>query len=109
MNRRHVPSRTTPTPPFDEPQITPLTLAEAPEFAVLALLDETLRIAGLALLAAQPALLGDPPPWRVTADLIAAKRLLQHASRLGTAVARYRRSVLNALHDAPVSDDDLPF
>ena len=111
MSRRLVPSRTPPCPSSDEPPITPLTLAQAPELAVLTLLDETLRIAGYALLAAQPALVGDPPSWRVTAELLAAKRLLRDATRLASAVAHYRRSVLLALHHASHNDlnDDLPF
>jgi hypothetical protein len=105
--RRASTSRAAPTA-SDQPRITPVTLAGAPELAVLALLDEALRITADALLAAQPALIGDPPSWRVTADLIAAARLLRDAKRLGRAVAHYRRSVLQTLHDAP-EDDDLPF
>jgi hypothetical protein len=111
MSRPLIPSRTSPCPSFDEPPITPLTLAEAPELALLALLDETLRIAGHALLAAQPALVGDPPAWRVTPELLAAKRLLRDATRLAAAIAHYRRSVLLALHHASDidRDDNLPF
>ncbi len=93
---------------FDEPNVTPLTLAAAPELAVLALLDDTLRVAGHALLAAQPALVDEPPAWRLTPELIAARRLLRHATTLSRAVADYRRVVLQILHDEP-SDDDLPF
>jgi hypothetical protein len=37
-------------------RVTPETLVGAPELALLALLDESLRIAALALVAAQPAL-----------------------------------------------------
>jgi hypothetical protein len=92
----------------DEPRITPVTLAGAPELAVLALLDETLRITAEALLAAQPALIGAPPSWRATTELLAAERLLRDARRLGGAVAHYRRSVLQTLLDAP-DNDHLPF
>jgi hypothetical protein len=111
MSRRLFPSQTAHSPAFDEPPITPLTLVQAPELAVLALLDETLRIAGDALLAAHPALAGDPPPWRVTPGLLAAKRLLRDANRLASAVAHYRRSVLLALNAPDPNDDDdvLPF
>ena len=91
-----------------EPPITPVTIVGAPELAVLAILDETLRITGHALLAAQPALIGEPPRWRVTADLIAARRLLRHAARLGRAVTDYRQCILQQLHDEP-GDDEMPF
>ena len=106
--RRAASSQASPTTVSDEPHITPETLAGAPELAVIAILEETLRITGDALLAAQPALLGEPPPWRVTADLIAARRLLRHAATLGRAVADYRHCVLQQLHDEP-DDDELPF
>jgi hypothetical protein len=76
---------------------------------VLALLDETLRITRNALLAAQPALIGEPPAWRVEVDLIAARRLLQDAAKLEQSIVRYRQCVLRILHDAPDRDDDLPF
>ena len=105
--RRGATSLASPTT-SDEPHITPVTLVGAPELAVLALLDETLRITADALLAAQPALIGEPPSWRVTAELLAAARLLREARRLGRAVAHYRYEVLKTLLD--VSDnDDLPF
>ena len=105
--RRGAAPRATPVA-RDEPHITPETLAAAPELAVLALLEETLRITGHALLAAQPALIGEPPPWRVSAELLAATRLLRDASRLARAVANYRRCVLHVLRDEP-DYDDLPF
>ena len=94
--------------PVLQRHVTPETLAAAPELAVLALLDETLRITADALLAAQPALIGDPPTWRVTVELIAARRLLRDATRLGAAIADYRRIVVQMLDDAP-GNDDLPF
>ena len=94
------------SPRFD---ITPETFAAAPELAVLALLDETLRVTRGALLAAQPALVGEPPPWRVSLDLIAAQRLLRDAAKLERSIVRYRHHVLRVLHDAPDRDDDLPF
>ena len=105
--RRPSTSRATPAA-CAAPRVTPATLAAAPELAVLALLDETLRITADALLAAQPALIGDPPSWRVTAELLAAARLLRDARRLERAVAHYRCEVLQALLDVP-DNDDLPF
>lgn len=95
--------------PGSEPQVTPETLAGAPELAVLAVLDENLRIAALALLAAQPALVGEPPSWRVTPELSAAARLVRDATKLEQSIARYRRCVLQVLHDEPDRDDELPF
>ena len=92
-----------------DPRVTPETLVGAPELAVLALLDESRRIACLALLAAQPALVGEPPSWRVTPELLAAARLLRDATKLERSIARYRRCVLQALHDEPERDDDPPF
>jgi hypothetical protein len=89
--------------------ITPEAFAAAPELAVLALLAETLRVTGGALLAAQPALVGEPPAWRVAPDLLAARRLLRDAARLERSIVRYRELVLRLIHDAPEPNDDLPF
>lgn len=93
------------------PNLTPETLARAPELALLAILDSTLRIVALALLAAQPALVGDPPSWRVTPELLAARPVLRHARTLERAIDGYRRCVVRTLHDRhdAVPDDDLPF
>ena len=66
--------------------ITPEIVAAAPELAVLALLDETLRVTRDALLAAQPGL-----------------------ARLDQPIVWYRECVLRILHDAPERDDDLSF
>ena len=60
------------------------------------------------LLAAQPALIGEPPSWRVTPERITARRLLRDVARLEDAVADYRCVVVGMLHEAP-DDDDLPF
>lgn len=90
-------------------QITPETLAAAPELAVLALLDETLRVMRAALLAAQPGLVGEPPAWRVDAALIAAQRLLRDTARLERSILSYRQCVLRVLHDESDRDADLPF
>lgn len=76
----------------------------APELAVLALLDQAVRISADALLVAHPALIGEPPPWRLSPELVAARRLLDCAMRLANATAHYRRCVLPAPSAAP--DDD---
>jgi len=88
-----------------ERNVTPVDLILAPELAVLAVLDHALSITADAMLAAQPALLGEPPPWRVAPDLLAARRLLRCATRLARATAHYRRCVLPAA-DAHQTDDD---
>ncbi len=92
--------------PFD---ITPETFAAAPELAVIALLDETLRVTRQAIVAAQPALVGEPPAWRVDPDLISARRLLRDVTKLERSIVHYRRGVLRVLYDAAERIDDLPF
>jgi len=77
----------------------------APELAVLALLDQALRISADALLVAHPDLIGEPPPWRLSPDLVAARRLLDCATRLASATAKYRRCVLPAAYAGPDDDD----
>jgi hypothetical protein len=77
----------------------------APELAVLALLDHAVRISADALLVAHPALIGEPPPWRLSPDLVAARRLLHCAMRLAKATANYRRCVLPDVYAGPHDDD----
>ena len=105
MSRRHGP---TSEGAVDETQVTPTILVDAPELAVLDLLQESLRVAGNALVAAQPALLGESPPWRITPELTAAKDVLRHATALGRALQRYHRCVLLRLllKRPPGPDDD---
>jgi len=76
----------------------------APELAVLGLLDHALRISAEALLAAHPALVGEPPPWRISPDLLAARRLLTYATRLSRAIVDYRHCVAQPV-DAPDASD----
>jgi hypothetical protein len=95
------------SPPVD---ITPEMIAAAPELAVLALLDEALRVTRDALLAAQPSLVGEPPAWRVDPELVAARRLLRDVATIERSVAHYWQGVLRRLDDtADRDDDDLPF
>jgi len=81
----------------------------APELAVLALLDQAVRVSADALLVAHPALIGEPPPWRLSPDLVAARRLLDCAMRLASATASYRRCVLAAAYVGPDHDDERSF
>lgn len=101
MTRRAPGRRWTPHRTLD---VTVPDVVRAPELAILALLDQALRISAEALLAAQPALLGEPPSWRVASELLAARRLLLCASRLSRAIVNYRSCVLHA-PDAEDRDD----
>ncbi len=76
---------------------------------MLALLDETLRVMRQALIAAQPALAGEPPPRQISPERIAAQRILRDAAKLDRSIAIYRPYVLRVLHDGSDRDDDLPF
>ncbi len=75
---------------------TPAELAEAPELAILAALDDTLELALRALVAAHPQL-GDPdcPAWAQDpgAARAAADRILSAARHLTRALQAYRRAV----------------
>jgi hypothetical protein len=81
----------------------------APELAVLALLDQAVRFSADALLVAHPALIGEPPPWRLSPELVAGRRLLDCAMRLAGATADYRRCVLLAAYSRPDDDDERVF
>jgi hypothetical protein len=81
----------------------------APELAVLALLDQAVRISADALLVAHPALIGETPPWRLSPELIAARRLLDCAMRLANATANYRRCVVPPAYAKPDGDNDRAF
>jgi hypothetical protein len=74
---------------------TPAELADAPELAILAALDDTLHLALRALVAAHPQL-GDPdcPAWarEAGATAAAADRILTAARRLDRALDAYRRA-----------------
>ena len=106
MTRRSPGRRWTPHRTLD---VTVPDVVRAPELAVLALLDQALRISAEALLAAQPALLGEPPSWRVTSELLAARRLLLCGARLARALLNYRSCVLHAPDAEDRGDHDRLF
>lgn len=90
--------------------ITPEDLISAPELAALDLLSHAMHVAGLALLAQHPHLLGDEHGLvQHHGDPVAelAERLLHRARALDDVIARYREAIANA-HSAAVNDD-LPF
>ncbi|MGH7440638.1 MAG: hypothetical protein ACRENE_33520 [Polyangiaceae bacterium] len=84
-------------------------LLNAPELAVLDVLDHALHVARVALIAQHPHLLGDEC-GRVChdGDRIArrAAELIDRALDLSGAVRRYRRAITNA---TALRDDDFPF
>jgi hypothetical protein len=89
--------------------LSPVDLLGAPELAALDLLRHAVHVAGLALIAQYPHLLGDQY-GRVRHDGDAAahlaERLLRRAHALDEIIARYRRAVANS---NPTTVDDLPF
>lgn len=98
-----------PTWTQDEIFIDPRLLAQAPELAVLALLDVALAMSVRALLAEHATLelddLGSEP-----VSLLRARRLLAAIYPLQRATHRYRAAVLAALTVPAKEDDgDLPF
>jgi hypothetical protein len=89
--------------------LLPEDVAEAPELLALACLEPALHTLAVALVAAYPELLNelgrqrDPPP------LAGARRLLQHAHRLGRTINQYRRHLEHARTLREPCYDDLPF
>jgi len=98
-------SRAAPAPP-----LTPIDLLGAPELATLDLLGHALHVAGLALLAQYPHLLGDEyGRIRHDGDIVAqlAEQLLRRARALDDVLRRYRQAVANA--NRPDGHDDTAF
>jgi len=92
-----------PAPPrFPTP--TPIEIADVPELAILAALEDILDLALRALLAAHPQL-GDPdcPYWAQDPSPAhaAADRILAAAVPLARALDTYRRAVTPSHHHAP--------
>ena len=89
--------------------LLPEDVVEAPELLVLACLEPALHTLAVALVVAYPELLNelgrqrDPPP------LAGARRMLQHAHRLGRAIDQYRRDLEHARTLREPCYDDLPF
>jgi hypothetical protein len=105
--------RSSPAPRSCDRIPTPGALADAPELAILAALDQTLDLAAAALACEYPELadlerpywLGSPP--RV---LTAAVTLLSRARKLQRALRAYRKAVeLRRQDDASRNLDDRPF
>jgi hypothetical protein len=88
----------------------PRTLAQAPELATLAALDELLFLATRVLAAEHPTLLHDDPLAQRNdpRTLREGRRLLRSVISLRAALVRYQRAALDALEPAPF-DDEQPF
>ncbi|MGH2668685.1 MAG: hypothetical protein ACRDH5_06120 [bacterium] len=100
-------------------------LEQAPQLAILVVLDSTLEVTTCALQVAHPEIADDPecPYWVAPADRLIAEKLLALIDRLRTAIARYREALPeeppaehlpdNPYDDDPCrptdSDDDIPF
>jgi hypothetical protein len=84
-------------------------LLNAPELAVLDVLDHALHVARVALIAQYPHLLGDEcGRMHLDGDPIAqsAADLIDQAFDVSIVLRRYRRAIANA---TTVRDDDFPF
>ena len=92
------------------PPPKPAELAQAPELAILAALDDTLALALRALVAVHPQL-GDPecPAWARQAGPVrdAADRILTASAPLSHALAAYRRAATRRHDDG--NDPDPSF
>jgi hypothetical protein len=95
-----------PSPPL---RCDPERLVQAPEMAILRVLDETLDAACFALLAEHPSLVmedarrDDPPTLRL------AHRLIRRAALLSRDLHRYAAAIDDALRPPDSDDLDLPF
>jgi hypothetical protein len=89
--------------------LTLVDIWNAPELAVLDVLDHALHVARAALIAQHPHLLGNESGRPCTdGDPIAqrAAETLDRAFHLSVALRRYRRAIANA---STLRDDDFPF
>ena len=107
-SRRRRPEVARTQPPLEP--ITPTILVHAPELATLALLDETLAMARLALLAHNPELCDDlihePTSARTT---LLAKRLVARVLDLSALLTDHRRAVDRLLAPPQLREDDTLF
>jgi hypothetical protein len=101
---------TTPHKPPQPLRCHPELLLQAPEMAVLRVLDEALEAACFALFAEHPSLVmddarrDDPPTLRL------AERLIRRATTMSRELRRYAAAIDDALRPpAPDDGSDLPF
>lgn len=103
MTRRPKPTR----PPLC---CHPELLAQAPEMAILRVLDETLETARFALLAEHPSIITEDARRDDPATLRLARHMICRAAMMARDLRRYAAAVDDAL-GPPISDDvsELPF
>ena len=100
---------TAPRKPSQPLRCDPERLVQAPEMAVLRVLDATLDAACFALLAEHPSLVmedarrDDPPTLRL------AHRLIRRAALLSRELRRYAAAIDDVLRPPTSDDSDLPF
>jgi hypothetical protein len=87
---------------------------EASELAVIEILNQTLETATIALMAANPYLFCEPPPWwrKPPRSSIIAQHIVELARQLSDALAHYGRAVdaeLASRRDDGLADDEIPF
>lgn len=78
----------------NDPLPTPYELSDAPELAVLAVLDTAIEAVTRALVAAHPELCDDRGPRSKQEPVVSACRFLTRVHKLQAALARYRQAVL---------------
>jgi hypothetical protein len=90
--------------------LDPAVIIDAPELALIGVLDEVITMMTYALLAAHPHLIGAQPRHPDDpADERAARRLFDRLSRCRDASAQYRRETLSALQAAKPRADNEDF
>src|SRR4051812_47152882 len=94
--------------------LTPRVLAQAPELAVLAMLDEALHLTLLSLAAEHPTLdradhVLDRNPHRLATTLRLANRIVDRIENLRRLLDRYRAAVDDMLEQRANNDDEIPF
>jgi hypothetical protein len=90
------------------PPLRPSDLAIAPELAALAIVQDVLHTAMLALVAEHPTLQDFAAPGE-PASLRRARRLITAAATLDRAMDLYRGAVYQAIAPLPFFHQDLPF
>ena len=95
-----------PAPPL---RCDPERLVQAPEMAILRVLDETLDTACYALFAEHPSLVMEEAHRDASPTLRLAHRLIRRAALLSRDLHRYAAAIDDALRPAASDDLDLPF
>jgi len=95
--------------PSPQLRCDPERLLQAPEMAILRVLDETLDAACFALFAEHPSLVMEDPHRDDPPTLRLAHRLIRRAALLSRDLHRYAAAIDDALRPSDSDDLDLPF